>query len=97
MVRIAPDTAIVAKGRQPFQTQYERARTVLAIGAVDDVRCGELSLEATVRTLRPRYLVKGTEWNGLLPLDVLRACQQSNTEIIFVKTRERSSTERLAL
>ena len=95
VVRIAPDDAIRAKGREPFQTQSERARTVLAIGVVDDVRCID-TLALAITQLRPAYLVKGRDWEGRLPAEVLAACQDTGTTIVYVATQERSSSERLS-
>ena len=95
VVRIAPDADIVAKGRKPYQTQGERMRTVLSIGVVDCVR-EHPTLEAAIRDLRPRYLVKGIEWKDHLPDSVQQACQESGTQIVYVATREKSSSERLS-
>jgi glycerol-3-phosphate cytidylyltransferase len=95
IVRVAPDSAITAKGRTPFQSQDERARTVLAIGVVDRIATHE-TLALAVLDVHPKYLVKGEEWRGKLPEDVLTACQAIGTEIIYTDTQERSSSERLA-
>jgi D-glycero-beta-D-manno-heptose 1-phosphate adenylyltransferase len=94
IVQIAPDTSILAKGRQPFQTREERAMTVLSLDMVDLVRCYD-SLAIAVLSTCPRYLVKGSDWRGKLPEDVLKACQEAETEIIYTDTRERSSSERI--
>lgn len=94
MVRVAPDLAIIDKGRVPFQDQEERAKTVLALGAVDRV-CYHATLAGAIRDLHPSYLVKGPDWKGHLPEDVLQACQESGTSVIFLRTQERTSTERL--
>lgn len=95
VVRVAPDAAIVAKGRTPFQSLEERARTVLAIGCVDRVVMDD-SLAHAIAVLRPDYLVKGGDWRGKLPADVLAACESVGAEIIYTDTQERTSTERLA-
>jgi cytidyltransferase-like protein len=94
IVHIAPDAAILAKGRKPFQTRIERAMTVQSLAMVDAVRCYE-SLAVAVWSECPWVLVKGEEWRGKLPEDVLRACRETEAEIIYVPTREKSSTERL--
>jgi cytidyltransferase-like protein len=94
IVRVAPDSAITAKGRTPFQAQDERARTVLALGAVDRV-CTHDTLALAILDLHPKYLVKGEDWRGKLPEDVLKACQAIGTEIVYTDTQERTSSERL--
>ncbi len=95
LVHIAPDDAIRAKGREPFQTRFERGRTVLHLDMVDKVVCHD-SLAIAVLCNCPRYLVKGSDWRGRLPEDVLQACQETETEIVYTETQERTSTERLA-
>ena len=95
VVRVAPDEDIRQKGRRPFQTQWERMVTVLSIGVVDCVR-NHATLAEAIEDLKPRYLVKGIEWEGKLPTSVLRACQAVGTQFVYVATREKSSTERLS-
>ncbi len=93
-VRVAPDADIVAKGRRPFQTQTERGEMLLALRMVERVTY-DATLAAAVRRLTPQYLVKGDDWQGRLPTDVVTACQETGTKILFTQTRERTSTERL--
>jgi cytidyltransferase-like protein len=73
VVNIAPDEAIIAKGRQPFQHREERAQTILALDMVD--RVCQQPLASAIRDLKPRYVVKGAEWRDRLPEDVLAAAQ----------------------
>lgn len=94
IVRIAPDAAIAIKGRRPIQTQDERAQTVFALGVVDKVVL-HATLADAVTDLKPKYLVKGRDWQYLLPEDVRAACQAVGTEIVYTDTQERTSTERL--
>jgi cytidyltransferase-like protein len=95
IVRVAPDSAITAKGRTPFQTRGERMVTVMAIGVVDRV-CSHNTLAEAVRDLQPNVLVKGSEWFGKLPDDVLKACMDVGAEIIYTPSHDTSSSERLA-
>lgn len=95
MVRVAPDVAIFEKGRVPFQTQSERLITVLTLAPVDSV-CPNLTLADAVTQFKPTHLVKGKDWQGRLPDDVLAACIRNKTQIVFVNTQARTSTERLA-
>ncbi len=86
IVRIAPDADIVAKGRKPFQTREERALMVAGLRNVSKVRCdGTLAL--AVLSECPQFLVKG---------HVMEACDQTETEIVFIESHERRSTERLS-
>lgn len=93
-VRVAPDSAIREKGREPFQTRDERAIMVLALGMVDRV-CLQNTLAEAIRDVQPHFLVKGDDWRGKLPVDVLKACQDVGAQIVYSPVRERTSTERL--
>lgn len=93
-VNIADDDVILAKGRKPFQARIDRGTTVLALGMVDAVRFQPLP--EAIRELHPTYLVKGKDWQGQLPDDVLMACYETGTVIVFTATADfPRSTERL--
>ena len=87
-VAVAPDVYIrTEKHREPYWSQSDRAETVLALGCVDCVtQHPEPSVAQLIRDLRPRLFVKGQDWRGKLPEDVLAACQAVGTEIVFVDT-----------
>ena len=93
-VHIAPDDAIRAKGREPFQSRQERALTVLSLGCVDLVRMWP-SLAEAIAQEKPRYLVKGAEWRGKLPADVLAACKRYDVEIVYTDVDAKRSSARL--
>jgi cytidyltransferase-like protein len=95
IVRVAPDSAITAKGRTPFQNRDERMITVMAIGLVDRV-CSHATLAQAVREIMPNVLVKGEEWRGKLADDVLKACHDVGAEIIYTPSHDTSSSGRLA-
>lgn len=94
IVRVAPDSAIRAKGREPFQTQEERALLIHALGMVDRV-CFNETLGNAIRDIKPDVLAKGSDWRGKLPEDVLAACQEVGARIVYTDTQARTSTERL--
>lgn len=93
VVNIAPDEAIRAKGREPFQGRSERMLTVMALGMVDRVVSEPLAKLILDRT--PRYVVKGPDWKDKLPADVLQACQDVGAEIRYTDTESKRSSERL--
>lgn len=95
VVRVAPDVALKSKGRIPFQSWGERRATVDALRCVTRVVSHETLADA-VKVERPRYLVKGSDWAGRLPSDVVEACRSVGTLVVYVDTQERTSTERLA-
>ncbi len=94
MVRVAQDATIFEKGRVPFQDHSERLVTVLTLAPVDCV-CAATTLAEAVLEYRPTHLVKGQDWIGKLPDDVVAACVLTHTQIVFVNTQSRTSTERL--
>ena len=94
-VRIADDDTIFEKGRVPFQTQAERMVTVLALHCVDAV-CTAPTLANAIKEYKPSHLIKGKDWEGKLPDDVIEMCHQMGTQIVFTPTLTRSSSERLA-
>lgn len=95
VVNVAPDDAIRAKGREPFQTADERKRMLTEImWFIDRVTIGYLA--DVIRDEQPEFLVKGIEWQGCIPADVLEACAEVGTHLVFTQTRGPSSSERLA-
>ena len=94
-VRVASDEAIFDKGRIPYQSHEERMKTVAAIRSVDTVIDTTDTLAQTIRQWEPDYLVKGADWRERLPSDVLLACTEVGTQIVFVDEQTRTSTERL--
>ena len=94
-VAIAPDTYIrTAKQRDPYWTQRERAHTVFALGCVDTVIVqAEESIAGVIRDYHPRVFVKGPDWKGQLPADVLDACQEAGTQIVYTGTQGRHTRE----
>lgn len=84
-VAIAPDDYIDSvKKRKPHWTQTDRWRTVLECG-VHPIKQDEASVAETIRQQKPRLFVKGSEWAGKLPGDVLTACREVGTQIVYVE------------
>lgn len=94
IVNVAPDHVIAAKGRMPFQTRLERIEMIRALRCAMSVVASPLA--EAIRFWRPDTLVKGKDWEGKLPMDVVEACQEVGTRILFSDTITRSSSERLA-
>ena len=93
LVRVAPDDDIRAKGREPFQSFLERRDMIQrqTYAVVNEPR----TLAETILHCRPYVLVKGMDWIGSIPADVVAACINANCAIAFVPTQHRSSSERL--
>ena len=86
VVAIAPNLYIRAcKCREPRWEQRERAETVAALKVVaETVEHPELSIAGVIRRLRPRIVVKGSDWAGKLPADVVAACVEVGAVVRFV-------------
>lgn len=92
---VAPDSYIEqAKQRKPFWHQADRLRTVHALDAVDAaIPQIDQSVASIIVRYKPRLFVKGIDWDGRLPEDVLNACYQTGTAIAFVNTDGRHVSE----
>jgi cytidyltransferase-like protein len=87
VVAVAPDAYITQeKKRNPRWTQADRWRTVQAVDGVHALVQGEPSVADTIRTKKPRLFVKGIDWAKSLPPDVLSACEDVGTLVVFVNT-----------
>jgi len=93
-IRVAPDSDIRAKRGDVYQSRKERGETVRGLMVIGDVDYSD-SLAEAIRRLKPRVLVKGIDWHGRLPADVLAACDFTGTHIAYVNTQARTTTERL--
>jgi cytidyltransferase-like protein len=94
IVTIGDDDKIRAKGREPFQSTLERKATIDSLRCV--TRVSLMSLVQAIEVWKPGILVKGIDWVGQLPADVLAACRAHDVTIAYVDTQTRTSTERLA-
>lgn len=93
-VNVAPDCVIAAKGRMPFQTRAERIEMLRAYAWITAVIAEPLS--QAIRDWTPTWLIKGVDWKGKLPQDVIEACEAVGTRIVYADTMTRTSSERLA-
>ena len=90
-VAIAPDVYIQqVKCRPPRWSQVDRAAVVDAIrGVTRTVLHAEPSIAETILRLRPELVIKGVDWVGRLPADVVRACVDVGAQVIFVEAERR--------
>ena len=95
VVAVAPDSYIIkAKNRQPFWHQMDRLRVIHALEAVD-AALPQISTSVTpiIYQYRPRVFVKGPDWEGRLPEEILNACEQTGTAIAYAMTHGRHTSE----
>jgi len=98
LCNLAPDSW-VARKHPPLLAQAERAEVVDAIRWVDYIHLASGSTADVLRTLRPRYYVKGADWRDRLPEEESAVCAELEIEPVFLDTVLDSSTavvERLA-
>ena len=88
VVAVAPDSYINQhKQRETRWTQHDRAIVVSALRPVTKVLLhDEPHVAALIRTQRPTYFVKGVDWVGKLPEDVMAACVEVGAVMAFVHT-----------
>ena len=85
-VAVAPDDYIdTHKHRKPRWPQDERFRTLLECGVVPLYQSSQ-SVAQLILDEQPRLFVKGQDWAGKLPADVVMACQEVGALIVFVDT-----------
>jgi len=84
LVSVAPDT-YQPHGHPPRWSQGDRRDTVQAIRDVDVAVCDEQITPAElIRVRHPRLFVKGDDWVGRLPPDVIRACDEVKCPIVYI-------------
>lgn len=84
-VAVAPDTYAANKqGKAPCWAQLERARALCEVEGVLPLVQAEDTVADVILRQKPRLFVKGEDWAGKLPLDVIQACREVGAGIVFV-------------
>jgi D-beta-D-heptose 7-phosphate kinase/D-beta-D-heptose 1-phosphate adenosyltransferase len=85
-VAVAPDDYIrTHKGREPYWTQAQRRDTVAEIrGVTQAITQQELTPADCIRLYTPRVFVKGSDWAGRLPVEVVEACRAVGAMIVYL-------------
>jgi cytidyltransferase-like protein len=92
LCNVSSDDWVVRK-HAPLLTQEERAALIDAIRFVDYTHLSSGSTASVLRALRPRLYAKGADWEGRLPAEERRLCEELEIEIVFLDTVSRSSTD----
>jgi cytidyltransferase-like protein len=97
-VAVATDAYIQqVKGRPAFLSQSERCALILGLrGVAEVIAQNEYGEVGALETVRPAVYVKGADWAGRLPAEVLAACTRQGVTVQFVDTVRDSSSKRLA-
>jgi cytidyltransferase-like protein len=85
LCNIASDRYVRTK-HLPLLPEDDRAVVVDAIRFISYTHINQFDTETVLRELRPKYYVKGKDWDGRLPPDQVRICAQHGIEIVYLDT-----------
>ena len=83
----------VSTKHPPLLLQDERARVIDALRPISYTHVSDLETHEVLELLRPRYFVKGVDWEGRLPAEEVELCERAGVEIVFRGTVLASSSQ----
>jgi cytidyltransferase-like protein len=94
LCNIASDRYVSTK-HPPLLPEDQRAAVVDAIRYIRFTHVNRFDTETVLRELRPRYYVKGKDWEGRLPDEQVVICREHGIGIVYLDTVLDSSTRLL--
>ena len=94
LCNVASDRYVSTK-HPPLLPEDQRAAVVDAIRYITYTHINEFDTETILRELRPRYYVKGKDWEGRLPPDQVVICRECQIEVVYLDTVLDSSSRLL--
>ena len=94
LCNIASDGYVRTK-HAPLLPEEQRAAVVDSIRYISYTHINRFDTETILRELRPRYYIKGKDWDGRLPPRQVEICREVGTEIVYLDTVLDSSTRLL--
>jgi cytidyltransferase-like protein len=91
LCNVAPDAYVRTK-HEPLLPARERAAIIDAIRYIAFTHLSETDTETVLRQLRPRYYVKGKDWEGRLPDEQLAICRDHGIGVVYLDTVRDSSS-----
>jgi cytidyltransferase-like protein len=91
LCNVASDQYVRTK-HPPLLPEDQRAAVVDAIRFISYTHINQFDTETILRELRPKYYVKGKDWEGRLPPDQVRICSEHGIEVVYLDTVIDSST-----
>jgi cytidyltransferase-like protein len=85
LCNIASDAYVRTK-HPPLLPEDQRAAIVDAIRYISYTHVNQFDTETVLKQLRPRYYVKGKDWEGRLPLEQVRICADHDIGIVYLDT-----------
>ena len=94
LCNVASDRYVRSK-HPPLLPEDQRAAVVDAIRYVTYTHVNQFDTETVLRYLRPKYYVKGRDWEGRLPAEQVSICQEHGIGIVYLDTVLDSSSRLL--
>ena len=91
LCNIASDAYVRTK-HPPLRPEDQRAAIVDAIRYISYTHINQFDTETILTQLRPRYYVKGKDWEGRLPPEQDTICREHGIEVVYLDTVFDSST-----
>jgi cytidyltransferase-like protein len=94
LCNVASDRYVRTK-HPPLLPDDQRAAIVDAIRYISYTHVNQVDTEAVLRELRPRFYVKGKDWEGRLPAAQVDICREHGIDIVYLDTVTDSSSRLL--
>jgi cytidyltransferase-like protein len=94
LCNIAPDSYTSAK-HPPLLPATRRADVIDALRCIDYTHVSPVDTETVLRRLQPTHYIKGKDWEGRLPPEQVKICQELGIEMVFLDSVRDSSTQLL--
>lgn len=91
LCNVASDRYVRTK-HAPFLPEDQRAVIVDALRDISYTHINQFDTETILRELQPKYYVKGKDWEGRLPPDQVRICNEYGIEVVYLDTVVDSSS-----
>ena len=85
LCNVASDAYVRSK-HPPLLPEDQRAAIVDAIRYISYTHVNRFDTETVLRELRPRYYVKGKDWEGRLPPEQVRICAEHGIDVVYLDT-----------
>ena len=94
LCNVASDAYVRTK-HPPLLPEAQRAAVVDAIRYIAFTHVNQVDTETILRQLRPKYYVKGRDWEGRLPPAQVAICREHGIEVVYLDTVRDSSSRLL--
>jgi cytidyltransferase-like protein len=94
LCNVASDLYVATK-HPPLLPEAQRAAVVDAIRYIDFTHVNQFDTETILTHLRPKYYVKGKDWEGRLPPRQVEICARLDIGIVYLDTIRDSSSRLL--